>query len=39
MPWLNGITIKKKIGEIVLPGFGGVPFSHVVRFVIKGFQK
>jgi membrane protein len=29
----------EKIKNLVLPGFGGVPISHVINFVIKGFRK
>jgi membrane protein len=28
-----------KIGKLVLPGFDGVPISHVISFIIKGFRK
>ncbi|MCJ7446911.1 MAG: YihY/virulence factor BrkB family protein [Bacteroidales bacterium] len=27
------------MNKLVLPGFDGVPISHVIRFVVKGFQK
>jgi membrane protein len=30
---------RVKIRELVLPGFDGVPISHVISFVIKGFRK
>lgn len=30
---------KEKMNKLVLPGFDGVPISHVIRFVVKGFQK
>jgi membrane protein len=30
---------KEKIRQLVLPGFDGIPISHVVEFVIKGFRK
>jgi membrane protein len=33
---LNG---REKIKQLVLPGFGGVPISHVITFVVKGFTK
>jgi membrane protein len=33
---LNG---REKIKKLVLPGFDGVPISHVISFVIKGFGK
>jgi len=36
IPEFNG---KEKINKLVLPGFDGVPISHVIRFVVKGFQK
>jgi hypothetical protein len=39
---IKGITPfngREKIGKLVLPGFDGVPISHVISFVIKGFRK
>ncbi len=30
---------KEKIRKLVLPGFEGIPISHVIKFVIKGFTK
>jgi membrane protein len=30
---------SEKIGNMVLPGFDGVPISHVFTFVIRGFRK
>ena len=30
---------RDKIRKLVLPGFDGVPISHVIKFVIKGFTK
>jgi len=30
---------KDKISKLVLPGFDGIPISHVITFVIKGFRK
>jgi membrane protein len=33
---LNG---REKIKQLVLPGFGGLPISHVITFVVKGFTK
>lgn len=30
---------KDKIKQIVLPGFDGVPISHVITFIIKGLRK
>jgi len=35
-PDFNG---KEKWNKLVLPGFGGIPISHVIKFVIKGFTK
>jgi membrane protein len=29
----------KELKNLVLPGFDGVPISHVIAFVIKGFRK
>ncbi len=34
---LNSFT--EWINKLVLPGFDGIPISHVFRFVIKGFTK
>jgi membrane protein len=31
--------LKEKFNQLVLPGFGGIPISHVIKFVIKGFTK
>ena len=28
-----------RIGNLVLPGFDGVPLSHVFIFVVRGFRK
>jgi len=44
MHFLKGISEfdgrdKIKIKNLILPGFDGVPISHVISFVIKGFQK
>ena len=36
VPGLNG---REKLKNLVLPGFDGVPISHVISFVIKGFRK
>ncbi len=33
---LNG---GEKFKDLILPGFDGVPISHVITFVIKGFRK
>jgi len=30
---------KEKIRKLVLPGFDGIPISHVIKFVFKGFTK
>jgi Predicted membrane protein len=30
---------RNKLQNLVLPGFDGVPISHVVRFIVKGFRK
>jgi len=30
---------KDRLYNLILPGFGGVPISHVISFVIKGFRK
>ena len=30
---------KDKIRNLVLPGFDGIPISHVITFVLKGFRK
>jgi membrane protein len=30
---------REKIRRLVLPGFDGVPISHVISFVVKGFRK
>ncbi|HUX58422.1 MAG TPA: YihY/virulence factor BrkB family protein [Bacteroidales bacterium] len=30
---------RDKIRKLVLPGFDGVPISHVIKFVLKGFTK
>lgn len=39
MQFIKGINGKEKFSRIVLPGFDGVPISHVIKFVIKGFRK
>jgi membrane protein len=33
------LTGIKRIGNLILPGFDGVPLSHVFTFVIRGFRK
>ena len=32
-------TGNKKMRNLVIPGFDGVPISHVFNFVIRGFRK
>ena len=32
-------TTKERINKLILPGFDGVPISHVIKFIIKGFTK
>ncbi len=39
MQFLKGINGKERLRRLVLPGFNGVPISHVFRFVLKGFRK
>jgi membrane protein len=39
MQFIKGISGKEKFSRLVLPGFDGVPISHVVKFIIKGFRK
>jgi len=39
MQFIKGINGKEKFRRLVLPGFDGVPISHVFRFIIKGFRK
>jgi membrane protein len=34
--YFNG---RERIRRLVLPGFQGIPISHVIKFVIKGFTK
>lgn len=39
---IKEISIRRshdKFGNLVLPGFDGIPISHVITFVIKGFRK
>lgn len=36
---ITPVNIKEKASNLVLPGFDGVPISHVATFVVKGFQK
>jgi membrane protein len=30
---------RNKLQNLTIPGFDGVPISHVIRFVVKGFRK
>jgi membrane protein len=30
---------KNRLGKLVLPGCDGVPVSHIIKFVIKGFRR
>jgi len=39
MQLIKGINGKERLRKLVLPGFDGVPISHVFRFVVKGFRK
>ncbi len=39
MQFFKGINGKERRRRLNLPGFGGVPMSHVFRFVVKGFRK
>lgn len=42
MHFIKGISEfngKGKLSNLVLPGFDGVPISHVMKFVIQGFRK
>jgi membrane protein len=36
---VKAFNAKERIKKLVLPGFDGVPISHVITFVIKGFTK
>ncbi len=36
---ITGVAIREKTNKLVLPGFDGVPISHVATFVVKGFRK
>jgi membrane protein len=31
--------LKEKLNKLILPGFDGMPISHVITFVVKGFRK
>ena len=35
----TSIRSRDKIKKLVLPGFDGIPISHVITFVLKGFRK
>jgi membrane protein len=39
MQLITGIKGKERLKKIVLPGFNGIPISHVISFVLKGFRK
>jgi membrane protein len=36
---INPDNLKNRISNLVLPGFDGIPISHVIVFVIKGLRK
>jgi membrane protein len=36
---IRRFKVKETLGNLVLPGFDGIPMSDVVKFVIKGFRK
>jgi len=36
---ITPVIIKEKASNLVLPGFDGVPISHVTTFVLKGLRK
>lgn len=36
---ISAFNSKESIRRLVLPGFDGVPISHVIKFVVKGFTK
>jgi membrane protein len=36
---ISAINRKKIFSNLVLPGFDGIPISHVIRFIIKGFRR
>jgi membrane protein len=36
---ITPIINREKLKQLVLPGFDGVPISHVIMFVLKGFRK
>jgi len=35
----HDFKVSEKMKKLVLPGFGGVPISNVITFVLKGFRK
>lgn len=39
MLFIKGINGKESIGKMVLPGFDGIPFGQVLKFVMKGFRR
>lgn len=39
MHFIKGINGKERIRRLVLPGFDGIPFGQVLKFVVKGFRK
>ena len=39
MHFIKGTNGERKLSNLVLPGFDGVPVNQVFRFVIKGFRK
>lgn len=36
---VTALTERLRLNELVLPGFDGVPISHVISFIIKGLRK
>lgn len=39
MHLISAINWRERFEKLVLPGFGGIPINHVIRFVLKGFRK
>jgi membrane protein len=40
MQFIKGINGRReRFRTLVLPGFDGVPISHVFKFIIKGFRR
>ena len=39
MPNNDEVKERKKLNDLILPGFDGIPISHVIKFVIRGFSK